>query len=242
MSDFIENLREALKEASLHVDDNTLTYFEIYKNLLLDWNKSINLTAIEDEENIIYKHFVDSLMVLKVVSEFSNILDIGSGAGFPGVPLKIVKRDAKLSLIESQKKKAMFLEILIERLSFTDSHVYNSRAEELARGNLRESFDLVTQREFGKISLNLEIGLPFVKKGGYLVLHKGEKDIERLHLYTIFLEELGGSVEEIYPYKLNDSITRYLVKIKKEWYTPSKFPRSYSTLLKELKKWESIPY
>lgn len=237
---FRELLANALKEASIPFDETYLNYFEIYKNLLVEWNKSINLTAIEDEENIIYKHFIDSLMVLKVVDEFSSLLDIGSGAGFPGIPLKIAKRNSKLTLIESQKKKALFLEILLERLSLSDSVVYTTRAEELAKGDLREHFELVCEREFGKLPLNLEIGLPFVKIGGHLVLHKGEKDIRVLPNYEPFIEELGGSIESIFSYKLNDSLNRYLVKIKKEWHTPKRYPRSYSTLLREAKRWESI--
>ncbi|WP_231837265.1 16S rRNA (guanine(527)-N(7))-methyltransferase RsmG [Caldisericum exile] len=223
--------------ASLPFDESVLTYFEVYKNLLLDWNTHMNLTAVRDEEGIIYKHFVDSLMILKVVDNFSSLLDVGSGAGFPGVPVKIVKRDVSLSLIESQKKKATFLEILLERLTFTDAKVYNTRAEELGKEHLRESFDVVCEREFGKIPINLEIGLPFVKLGGRLLLYKGAKDIEKMDIFKIFIEELGGSIEKIIPYKLNDPIERYIVSIKKEWYTPKRYPRSYSSMLRDLKKW-----
>jgi len=237
MSEFTDKLREALVSASLSFDEAALTYFEVYKNLLLDWNAHMNLTAVRDEDGIIYKHFVDSLMVLKVVENFSNFLDVGSGAGFPGVPVKIVKRDIKLSLIESQKKKATFLQILLERLAFTDTNVYNARAEDLAKDTLRESFDVVSEREFGKIPINLEIGLPFVKVGGHLLLYKGAKDVEKLDIFKIFIEELGGSIDLVFPYKLNDSVERYIVSIKKEWHTPKRYPRSYSSLLRELKKW-----
>jgi len=116
MSDFTEKLKEALLKASLPFDETTLTHFEVYKNVLLLWNKSINLTAIEDDEDIIYKHFIDSLMVLRIISEFSNLLDIGSGAGFPGVPLKIIRRETKLTLIESQKRRRCFLEFFLKDL------------------------------------------------------------------------------------------------------------------------------
>ncbi|MGB9770238.1 MULTISPECIES: 16S rRNA (guanine(527)-N(7))-methyltransferase RsmG [Caldisericum] len=237
MSEFTDKLREALLSASLPFDESSLAYFEVYKNLLFDWNAHMNLTAIRDEDGIIYKHFVDSLMVLKVVDNFSSLLDVGSGAGFPGVPVKIIKREIALSLIESQKKKATFLEILLERLTFTDAKVYNARAEELARDNLRESFDVVCEREFGKIPINLEVGLPFVKLGGHLLLYKGAKDIEKIDIFKIFIEELGGSIEKIFPYKLNDSIERYIVSIRKEWHTPWRYPRSYSSMLRDLKKW-----
>lgn len=237
MSEFTDKLREALLNASLPFDESSLTYFEVYKNLLLDWNAHMNLTAIKDEDGIIYKHFVDSLMLLKVVDDFKSLLDVGSGAGFPGVPIKIVKKHIELSLIESQRKKATFLEILLERLTFTDAKVYNARAEELAKETLRESFDVVTEREFGKLPMNLEIGLPFVKVGGHLLLYKGVKDIKKLDIFKIFIEELGGAIERIFPYKLNDSVERYIVSIKKEWHTPRKFPRSYSTILRELKRW-----
>jgi len=204
MSTFTEKLRDAFNEASLQIDEESFPYFEIYKNTLMEWNNSINLTAIRDEEGIIYKHFVDSLMLLKAIDNFSSLLDIGSGAGFPGLPLKIARKNIVLSLIESQRKKTMFLEILLEKLSFMDVKVYNVRAEELGKSELRESFDVVTERELGKFPINVEIGLPFVKLGGYLALYKGEKDLETIDIYKPLIEELSGSVERIVPYKLND--------------------------------------
>ena len=240
MSTFTEKLRDAFNEASLQIDEKSLPYFEVYKNTLMEWNNSVNLTAIRDEEGIIYRHFVDSLMLLKAVDIFSSLLDIGSGAGFPGLPLKIARQDIMLSLIESQRKKTMFLEILLEKLSFMDVKVYNVRAEELGKSELRESFDVVTERELGKFPINVEIGLPFVKLGGYLALYKGEKDLETIDLYKTLIEELSGSVEKIVPYKLNDGKTRYIILIKKEWHTPARYPRTYSAILKSLKKWEKV--
>lgn len=240
MSTFTAKLRKALQEASIEDTSEILTYFEVYKNLLLEWTHHINLTAIKDEEGIIYKQFIDSLMVLKVVDNIESLLDIGSGAGFPGIPVKIVKRDMQLSLIESQKKKATFLEILIERLTLKNAYVYNARAETLAKDTLRERFDVVTERALGRFSINFEIGLPFVKPGGHLLLFKGKRDIEELELYEPFIKELGGAIEKIFPYKLNDGIERYIVSVKKEWWTPKRYPRTYSSMLRAVKKWEVL--
>ncbi|MGC8721890.1 MAG: 16S rRNA (guanine(527)-N(7))-methyltransferase RsmG [Caldisericaceae bacterium] len=216
--------------------------FEVYRNVLKDWNGTrINITAITEDKEIVLKHFIDSLELVRVVPPFSEgdkIVDIGTGGGFPGVPIKIAFPQISLTLLDSQKKRALFLGVLLGRLGLQDVAVFNARGEELAKDSqFREIFDIATMREFGKIPLNLEIGMPFVKVGGSLVLWKGKKDIDELQNYTGLINELGGRLEKIEPYTLYKGDTeRYLVCISKEWNTPQKYPRAYSSILRSLRR------
>lgn len=216
--------------------------FEVYRNVLKDWNATrINLTAITDDKEIILKHFIDSLEISRIIVpgvEDMRIIDIGTGAGFPGVPIKIAFPGVKLTLLDSQKKRALFLGVLLGRLGLQDVAVFNARGEEMARdAQFRESFDIVTMREFGKLPLNLEIGIPFVKIGGSLILWKGRKDVDELPKYANFINELGGSIDKIEPYTIRKNDTqRYLIQIKKGWNTPQKYPRVYSSILRSLKR------
>lgn len=165
------------------------------------------------------------------------MVDVGTGAGFPGIPLKVTNKNIQLTLIESQRNKALFLGVLLSRIGLPEVNIFNNRGEELARdGAFREQFDVVTMREFGRIPLNLEIGLPFVKMGGYLVLWKGKEDLQKLEKYKEFATELGGTFEEPFKYKLNDNKTRYLFILKKGWNTPKKYPRSYASIIKSARK------
>jgi len=216
--------------------------FEVYRNVLKDWNATrINLTAITDDKEIILKHFIDSLEITRIImpnAKDISIIDIGTGAGFPGVPIKIAFPGVKLTLLDSQKKRALFLGVLLGRLGLQDVAVFNARGEEMARdAQFRERFDIVTMREFGKLPLNLEIGIPFVKIGGSLVLWKGRKDLDELPKYANFINELGGSIDRIEPYTIrkNDA-EHYLIQIKKGWNTPQKYPRVYSSILRSLKR------
>ncbi len=239
--DFKKFLKESANSIGIHLASEPLNMFEVYKNVLKEWNTSrVNLTSIEDDEGIVFKHFIDSLVfskAFKISDKEFTLLDLGSGAGFPGVPIKIAFRNVQLTLVDSQKKRALFLAVLLPRLGLSNINIFNSRGEELSRDvRFREQFDFVTMREFGKVPLNIEIGLPFVKVGGYLVLWKGEKDLAEFDKYKELISELGASLEEIYPYNLNDSIKRYIVKVKKGWVTPKKYPRSFATIIRSIKK------
>ncbi len=225
----------------MKLSPQALDMFDVYKNVLQDWNSTrVNLTAITKDEDIALKHFIDSLEAAQAV-DFSEtnlkIIDVGTGAGFPGIPLKIAFPNIQLTLLDSQKKRALFLAVLLGRLGLQDVAVFNARGEELAKDMaFRECFDVAMMREFGKIPLNLEIGLPFVKVGGSLLLWKGGNDIEGLPRCEKFLNELGGRVEKIYTYKFTDTSEHFVVHIKKEWNTPQKYPRTYSSMLRSLNR------
>lgn len=165
------------------------------------------------------------------------VIDIGTGAGFPGIPLKIFFRNIKLTLVESQKKKALFLAVLLSRIGLNDVNVFGSRGESLAKDEaFREKFDVALMREFGRVPLNLEIGAPFVKMGGILALWKGEADLKQIEKSKEFANELGVEFGEPLSYKLNDNITRYIIIAKKVWNTPSKYPRSYAVISRNARK------
>jgi 16S rRNA (guanine527-N7)-methyltransferase len=233
-------IRKEALNLGLKLSPQALDMFEVYLNILKDWNATrINLTAITDDKEIILKHFIDSLEIAKII-DFSrqnlSIIDIGTGAGFPGIPIKIAFPNVKLILMDSQKKRALFLGVLLGRLGLQDVSVFNARGEDLAKEeNFRERFDIVVMREFGKVPLNLEIGMPFVKVKGSMVLWKGKKDVDELQNYDRFINELGGSLNKIESYKLDKEGIRYLVRIKKGWNTPQKYPRTYASILRSLK-------
>lgn len=234
-------MKETAKTFGIYLSSESLNVFEVYKNVLKEWNADrVNLTSISDDEGIAIKHFIDSLILSKAVDltrDGIKMLDVGTGAGFPGIPLKIAFRNLKLTLIESQKKKALFIAVLLSRIGLNDVDVFNSRGELLAKEPaFREQYDIVVMREFGKVPLNLEIGIPFVKQGGFLVLWKGEKDLKQVEKNKNFAIELGASFEEPFTYKLGEDKMRYLCILKKGWSTPRKYPRSYAVISKGAKK------
>jgi len=153
--------------------------FQAYSDLLLDWNKRINLVSKRDATNDrIIRHFIDSLTIFKSVDipKNSRILDIGSGAGFPAIPIKLVREDIQITLLESIHKKTLFLKKLIEVLKLEEVDIINDRAENVSLDeNLRDKFDFVTLKAFGDLQAGVKLALPFLKVGGYLVFYKGKK-------------------------------------------------------------------
>ncbi len=215
--------------------------FEVYKSVLQDWNETrFNLTAVTDDRDIALKHFIDSLEVYKVIDlkgKKLNVIDIGTGAGFPGIPIKIAFPHLKMTLVDSQRKRTLFLAVLLRRLAFDDVAVFNARGEELAKDqDFRGKFDIVLMRELNKLSVNIEIGLPFLKQRGFLVLWKGKDDIKEVGDYEQFVNRLGGRIEKVKKYKLDSVRERYLVVIKKIHPTPAKYPRSFSSIMRSLRK------
>ena len=171
----MKQLTLATQQLRLDLNLDQLSMFEIYHNELIIWNKKINLTAIIDYEEVQLKHFLDSLSVILSGKYFekSSVLDVGSGAGLPGLPLKIIYPDLKLTLLESTTKKTLFLKHLTDKLSFQDVSIINNRAELAARDNLyREMFDIVLSRAVAKMATLVELALPFCKIGGFLIAQK----------------------------------------------------------------------
>ncbi len=207
-------------------DENYKAKFEIFKNLLIENNEKYNLTSITDEKEIYIKHFLDSILPENNFLNGAAVVEIGSGGGFPSIPLKIVRDDLKFTLIESTGKKCEFLKKVVEKLGFVGVKVLNIRAEEGAHNeNLREKFDIATARAVAKLNTLCEYCLPFVKVGGSFIAYKGECEAE-LDESLKAIEVLGGKIEKIIRLDLPENCgKRSAIVIKKVCATPLKYPR-----------------
>lgn len=209
--------------------------FEDYKNLLLEWNKKINLTTITEEDEIILKHFADSLTILKYIKEKSSVVDVGTGAGFPGIPLKIARENLEVTLVDSLNKRILFLEDVIEKIKIDKITTLHYRAEEFGQNNkYRESFDVATSRAVANLSTLSEYLLPLVKIGGICICMKGADIQEELEASKKAIEILGGKIEKVEEFTLPESdIKRNIIVIRKVKRTPRKYPRRPGTPSKE---------
>lgn len=196
--------------------------YKIYMDYLLEVNRHTNLTAITDPEEIATKHFKDSLTVLDYIKEGDRVLDIGAGAGFPGIPLRIEK-DFDLTLIDSVNKKVTFMNEVIEKLGLTKARAIHTRAEDFAKDE-REKFDVVVSRAVANMSTLAEYCLPFLKVGGLFIALKGPKAQEELTRAKNAIEVLGGEVIEVQELNL-DGNDRVNIVIKKVRNTKKKYPR-----------------
>ncbi|MDI6604831.1 MAG: 16S rRNA (guanine(527)-N(7))-methyltransferase RsmG [Thermoanaerobacteraceae bacterium] len=203
--------------------------FEKYSKLLIEWNEKINLTSITDEGDVITKHFLDSLSVFKSgkITGNENIIDIGTGAGFPSIPLKIVFPNIKLTLLDSINKRIVFLEEVIDKLTLENVYTVHGRAEDYGnKVNFREKYDLSVSRAVASLNILAEYCIPFVAVNGYFIAMKGPSIDEELKLSKNAIKTLGGVVENVVdvviPYT---EIMHKLVIIKKEIKTLSIYPR-----------------
>ena len=198
--------------------------FETYFTELVEYNKHVNLTAITEKEEVFTKHFYDSCLAEPYISKNAKVVDIGTGAGFPGLPLKIIRKDIDLHLVDSLNKRLIFLNLLKEKLN-VDFLTTHARAEEFCR-EFRESFDLCVSRAVAKLNTLAEYCLPLVKVGGKFIAYKGANVSEELEESRKAIKMLGGEIEEIKTFLLpNEMGTRNLVIIKKVASTPLKYPR-----------------
>lgn len=196
--------------------------YDTYLSYLLEVNSHTNLTTITDPKEVEIKHFKDSLTVLDYISENAKVLDIGSGAGFPGIPLRIEK-NFDLTLVDSVNKKVVFMNEVIEKLSLENTRAIHTRAEDYAKDN-RESFDIVVSRAVANMATLSELCLPFVKVGGIFIAMKGPKVDEELKEAENAIEILGGQVINIDRFTLEDN-ERANVIVKKIHPTKKKYPR-----------------
>ena len=224
-----------LKEFNIEINEEQIKSFEKYMNLLLEWNEKINLTAITQPEEVKLKHFVDSLTVLKYINDDDKVIDIGTGAGFPGIPLKIMKENTKITLLDSLNKRINFLNIVIETLILRNIQAIHGRAEEIARNKLyREKYDVAVSRAVANLSTLTEYMLPFVKVGGKCICMKGANVNEELERAQNAIKELGGEIERVDNFYLSDNDNeRNIIVIKKVKETNPKYPRKAGTPSKE---------
>ncbi|MCI9246729.1 MAG: 16S rRNA (guanine(527)-N(7))-methyltransferase RsmG [Clostridia bacterium] len=208
--------------------------FYQYMQLLLEWNEKMNLTAITEPQEILTKHFIDSISVVPYIKEGDKILDIGTGAGFPGIPLKIVLPQNSFTLLDSLNKRIHFLQEVVEQLKLENIEAVHGRAEEFCKEDRREGYHIVVSRAVAKLNVLLEYMLPFTKVGGKCICMKALEIEEELEDAKKAIEILGGTIEKVEEITLEDTdITRKLVIVKKIKETPKKYPRKAGTPSKE---------
>lgn len=218
-----------------HIDltADELNKFLRYHELLVEWNEKINLTAITAAHDVAEKHFVDSLLAQKMPLSWQDktVIDIGTGAGFPGIPLKIMDNSLKVTLFDSLQKRLNFLDTVIAELGLMDITTMHGRAEDGGRApNLREQYDIATARAVAKMPVLLEYALPFVKVGGYFIALKGPELDEELGQSKKALKTLGAEVAEVGHFTLaGGNYTRNIALIKKVSPTPKSYPRKAGT-------------
>ncbi len=215
--------------------EEQLNQFYKYMNLLLEWNEKINLTAITDPNEVILKHFIDSLTINKYIKENSTLADVGTGAGFPGIPLKILRPDLKITLVDSLNKRINFLNEVINKLNLVNIETVHSRIEDFGKDKkYRESFDFVTARAVANLAVLSEYLLPIAKVGGQCVCMKGSSVEEELSNGKNAIKVLGGKIKIIDEFVLPDSdMSRNVIIIDKIKNTPNKYPRKAGIPVKE---------
>ncbi len=232
MKTYFENLA---KKINIELSNEQIDKFFTYKDLLKDWNQKINLTAIVDDKEIILKHFIDSLTIAKYISNESTLIDVGTGAGFPGIPVKIAKENVSVTLIDSLNKRINFLNEVISKNNLEKIRCIHGRAEDVSRETLmREKFDYATARAVANLSTLAELCLPFVKVGGEFICMKGNNIKEELNEAQKSINVLGGEIvcEEKIVLPETD-IERNIIIIKKTKSTPAKYPRKAGIPAKE---------
>ena len=222
-------LKEEMKHIDIILSDIQLKQFDQFYQMMIEKNKVMNLTAITREDEVIRKHFVDSVSCVKVcdVDKVTSVIDIGTGAGFPGIPLKIVYPDIHFLLVDSLKKRIAFLEDVIQALNLKKISAVHARAEDLARDKkFRSHFDLCVSRAVANLSTLTEYCIPFVKVGGYFISYKSQKGREESEMAANCFRTLGCSLEEAFEFQLEgEDAERLLLKIKKNRKTPKTYPR-----------------
>lgn len=223
--------------SSMEIPVSDKQYDKLYKyaEMLIEWNKMVNLTAILSPEDISQKHFLDSVLPFYLfdVKKGTKIIDVGTGAGFPSCPLKIFRDDIKVTLLDSLNKRINFLKTLSDELDL-NAECIHGRAEELAhKENYREQFDMATARAVASLPMLCEYCLPFVKKGGYFIALKGGNSDDEIGASKSAIKALGGKIDKIIDYSLPNGDKRVLIAIKKISQTASKYPRNKGQITKK---------
>ena len=221
---------EQLNQIGVSLSEKQKIQFQEYAQFLVSYNEKVNLTTITELEEIYEKHFYDSLLIGPFLKERQTLCDVGSGAGFPGIPLKIVYPEIELTILEPLQKRVLFLKLLTEKLGI-EVNVVNQRAEEASA--YRETFDVVTARAVANLNILAELCIPLVKKDGVFVAMKGSKGIEELEQAKEAIKKLGCEVEEIQENELSNNEKRINIVYRKKRGTQGMFPRKYAVIKKK---------
>ena len=230
-------LESGFEELGLNYTDEIERKFNEYKELLLEWNKKINITRIENDEEIYIKHYLDSVILLDSNNKNldKKIIDVGTGGGFPGLPLKIVNDNFKLTLLDSLRKRTDFLQLVADSLKLKDVEVIHGRAEDFGQdAKYREKYDICVSRAVAPLNILCEFCLPFVKVGGFFAAYKSENISEEIVESKNAIEKLGGKVVDTKIIKIpNSDITRKIVIIEKIKKMENMYPRKAGTPAKK---------
>ena len=237
---FEEQLREEMSSMNIALTDRQIHQFREYFRLLTEWNQVMNLTAITEESDVITKHFTDSVSLVRAIPSIYNketgfrIADVGTGAGFPGIPISIINPGLRVVLMDSLNKRIRFLEETARTLELDHVAAVHGRAEEFGRNrDCREKFDICVSRAVANMSTLSEYCLPLVKQGGKFIAYKSEKAEEEMKSAEGAIKKLGGMTEDILSFQLPNGDERKLVIIGKTKSTPKQYPRKAGTPAKE---------
>jgi 16S rRNA (guanine527-N7)-methyltransferase len=231
----IERIRESFLKEGFDLSELQIKQLNEFKNLLIYWNNKMNLTAIDDDEGVLYKHFIDSANILKTewIKDNLKILDIGSGAGFPGIVIKILRPEVDIILLDSTAKRVNFLQTVIDKLELKNIKAIHGRAEELAqKREYREKFNIVTSRAVANLSMLLELSIPFISVKGFFIPMKGSNYLEEVSVSKNAFIKLDSKLVDTYSYKLVEQ-DRYILKIVKNKSTKKIFPRKFGVIKKK---------
>ena len=232
---FFEKMQENSKVLGFNFSVEQLEKFYKYMNLLIEWNEKMNLTAITEPNDIILKHFIDSITINKYIENSVKVVDVGTGAGFPGIPLSIIRTDLQITLVDSLNKRLMFLQEIKKELELKNIDIVHARAEEFGQNkNYRETFDIATSRAVANLSTLSEYLVPLVKIKGKCVCMKASDAEEEIKQAENAVNILGGKIVKVEKFNLpNSDIGRTIIIINKEKSTNGKYPRKPGTPSKE---------
>lgn len=232
---FEEEMSKKSKILGVRFSVEQIEQFYKYMNLLIEWNEKMNLTAITEPKEIILKHFIDSITILKYIDDNSKLVDVGTGAGFPGVPLSIMNPTLKITLVDSLNKRLIFLQEVVKELNLKNIEIVHARAEEFGQNkNYREKFDIATSRAVANLATLSEYLVSLVKIGGKIISMKASNAKEEINDAQKAIEVLGGKIEKIEEFDLPESdIGRTIIIIDKNKCTPAIYPRKAGTPAKE---------
>ncbi len=225
----IKTLEDGFKQLNIPYSLEVENKFIKYRDLLKEWNQKINITSIEDDEEIYVKHFLDSILLMSVegMSGSKSIIDVGTGGGFPGYPLKVVNDGYKVTLLDSLRKRIDFLDEVAKELELKDVELIHGRAEDFGQNkNYREKFDICVSRAVAPLNVLSEYCIPFVKVGGYFAAYKSENISPEISDSENAIKKLGGKIKEVKEISLpGTDIVRKIIVIEKCGSTDSKYPR-----------------
>ena len=229
--EFEKMFHEELLKNNINEYKNVNKFYN-YMKLILEWNKKINLTAIKDEKDFIIKHFIDSLTINKYIKNSTSIIDVGTGAGFPGLPIKLFHEEQLVTLIDSVGKKINVLNDIIRKLDLKGIEAIHDRAENYVQIK-REYYDIAVSRAVSNMNTLVEYLIPYVKLGGSIICMKGPNIEDELKMSENAIKILGGKIEKIDKLLIDESIERNIIIIRKYKNTPLKYPRGQNKPLKE---------